>query len=233
MKRNVAQRLRPFRKYNVRIDLTPSQLREIGAVAIIWNDVEDIFDAIMCLGIGLPSSLWLEVSTRINGFDGKVAIIKAAAQKNLVIPDEVFELISATIEKAAGLKTYRDSVVHSRPFNTITGVGETIRRRGRVEHILLTTAALKTLYKWLDAVRLEFVAVCGIFDSAIVMKQLSDADAPDLEKRLPEQLFQEYVALLQERQTKRKALPPLPSLPPEHPFPTKVVRRRSTPKSTE
>jgi hypothetical protein len=56
---------------NIRDAFTPEQLAEIGAVALMWNQVEFQIDFILLVILKLPPSLWLPMVKRINGMDGK------------------------------------------------------------------------------------------------------------------------------------------------------------------
>jgi hypothetical protein len=106
MKRKVSTR-RETRNwsYDVRKDLTQAQLAGIGAVALAWNDAEAMYDLLLCVTLGLHHSLWRDVATRINGIDGKHAIIRKAITARFGLP-----LVSNFIDQ--GIE------------NTISAVGE-------------------------------------------------------------------------------------------------------------
>jgi hypothetical protein len=51
--------------YDIQKDLTPGQLKAIGAVMLAWNDVEGWIDHTLAVALDLPASVALEVTSRI------------------------------------------------------------------------------------------------------------------------------------------------------------------------
>src|SRR4249920_3359014 len=74
---------------SVRHDLDADQLKGVGAVAMAYNELEAFVDTIFVVITGLGEQLGLEVGTRINGVEGKVAIIKAAAKMLEMRPEDL------------------------------------------------------------------------------------------------------------------------------------------------
>jgi transposase-like protein len=68
---------------NIKEEVPEKQLSAIGALALAFNEVEANLDRLFFEVTGLDEHLQLEVSTRIGGIDGKLAIIKRGAEKIL------------------------------------------------------------------------------------------------------------------------------------------------------
>jgi hypothetical protein len=64
-------------------EVPQSTLAAIGALALAFNEAEANLDRLFFVATGLDESLQLEVSTRINGIDGKIEIISKGAKNFL------------------------------------------------------------------------------------------------------------------------------------------------------
>jgi hypothetical protein len=65
---------------NVRRDLSEKQLAWIGSVALEYNETELFLDLILTSSLG-QIDLGHELTSRINGTEGKIEIIKRAVEK--------------------------------------------------------------------------------------------------------------------------------------------------------
>lgn len=79
MRRRVRERIDLGAIRHVRPGLTDGQLAAIGRTAVIFNDMEACVDELLHRLAGLRPEIAFEVSTRINGLDGKIEIINQAA----------------------------------------------------------------------------------------------------------------------------------------------------------
>lgn len=150
------------RTEDVKRDLSPAQLQGIGAIAIAWNEVEFMLDCVLYSGLLLSGSSWLDVLTRLS-IDAKIELI-ASAEETLGIPDKMREAIQTSVRHTKELKELRNSVVHSKVFDASSGIGENIRRGGKVWQVLLVESALECLYHRLTLVHSELRSVLAIFD---------------------------------------------------------------------
>ncbi|MGQ0741101.1 MAG: hypothetical protein ACT4OG_02220 [Alphaproteobacteria bacterium] len=203
------------RSGDVRKNLTPEQLRGIGEVTMAYNEAEFLIDLCFGLGLQIEAGLWFEVSTRINGVDGLIAIIKKLVARDCEIDAATYALIENAFAAFKECKTYRDAVIHARILDAPSGLGEFVRKQGTHYHVLLTVEALNALYDRLVAVRTELVDVCCViacvFWASDLLRPLRAAD----EKLKVAQQAQEHAALLRLHQTERLSLPPLPTIPEE------------------
>lgn len=198
---------------DIKADFSAEQLQAIGAVAMNYNEMEFFIDTIFLVATNIPDSLSLEVSTRINGIEGKLEIIKQAikqydldpadvTQINVVLGDEGFML----------LKRYRDAVVHARAFNVPMGIGVKIDRRASMYEVLLTTSALNALYDRITATRHELHDAFSLIAIARAIKRFA---ADDPRTRSLAGAKSSYTAQFREHLSRRRSLPPLPAFPSE------------------
>jgi hypothetical protein len=78
----VPPRAYTFGSRDILNDYDRDVLTGIGAVALAWNNLETGINMALPIALCIEFSDWLQVTSRINGFDGKIAIIKHAV-KNL------------------------------------------------------------------------------------------------------------------------------------------------------
>ena len=91
-----------------------------------------MFDAALIGIADIPRELSLDVTSRINGFDGKSAIIKAAARNNYRFAKDICRMIEDTCAACELHKRYRDGLIHAHIRDPNDPVAETAQRRGIV-----------------------------------------------------------------------------------------------------
>lgn len=74
------------------------------------------------------------------------------------------ENIQRIVRSTKELKELRNSVVHARIFDAPKGIGENIRRGGKIWQVLLVEAALECLYNRLIVLHRELLSILAIFD---------------------------------------------------------------------
>jgi hypothetical protein len=84
-------------EFDVRHDISSRQLQALGAIAIIWTRLERRIDFAMCTALAIPHQLWVEVASRINGFDGKVELIKRGARHHIRVPPDAMTIIADSL----------------------------------------------------------------------------------------------------------------------------------------
>jgi hypothetical protein len=199
--------------YDVRKDTNSSHLAIIGAVTIAWNDVEALVDSVLCGAADVPAMLRLDITSRINGFDGKIAIIKKAARDHVYFPKAICVMIEATCGACEEHKRYRDGIIHARILDPHDAVAETTQRKGKTDEVLITEPALNALYDRLIAIQDELSEILSL---VYVMKQRRNFQRKGISGRLKlqiEQAVRRGQALLRDRQKTRLSLPPLPQFP--------------------
>lgn len=147
---------------NIKKDLSPAQLQSVGAVAISWNEVEFMLDCVLYSRLVLSGSSWLDVLTR-HSIDAKIDLI-ASAEETLRLPADLREIIHTSAKNTRVLKDFRNSVVHARIFDAPNGIGENIRRGGKIWQVLFIETALECLYNRLIVLHGELRSILAIFD---------------------------------------------------------------------
>lgn len=225
MRRKRQEGVENRRNDDVRLNLSHEQLAGIGAVAVAWNELEIFLHYLLGLSAGIPTPLWLEVSTRVNGLEGYVQIIRkgialCASLLNLE-KEEVIALMEKSLDAVLDYKQYRDGVIHARVFDAPTGLGELVKRRGQKDEVLLTVEALSALYVRLVLLRKELLAMMGLMNrlSRVVMLMESGAKP---NKQWLAQGIRAYTPRLRSHQNERLSLPPLPAFPKLPPIPPPV-----------
>lgn len=197
---------------DIKNEVPEKQLSAIGALALAFNEVEANLDRLFFEVTGLDEHLQLEVSTRIGGIDGKLAIIKRGAEK--ILDNAEWVQLTEMLGKGVfeNLKTYRDCVIHARHLNVNTGVGVKVDRQAQVFDVLLRQDALDAAYILLAALRREIAEAIPLIHGMKLLKEIA-ADDP---KRAPfESVTANHRAQFQRYRTERLSLPAIPEFPSE------------------
>jgi hypothetical protein len=187
----------------------------IGAVTIAWNGIEALVDAILCGAIDAPGMLRLEITSRINGFDGKTAIIKAASKSHVGFPEAISRMIEETCGVCELHKRYPDGIIHARVLDPDDPIAETAQRKGKTDEVLITETALNALHDRLTAIRHELFEILSL---VYLMKQRQNLQWRGIRGKSKLQIEQAILngeARLRDRQKERQSLPPLPKFPKE------------------
>jgi hypothetical protein len=201
--------------YTVLDAVDPEQLRLIGAICLEWNFIEDTLDFVFFNAIEVWWELSVEISSRINGLDGKVEIIKRAARIAKCLPDDVYNTVAQTLGAFTEYKRYRDGVVHVRLLNPKLEVAPTSIKRGAADEVIISKPALERLYTGLNILADEMSTLHQVLAFHLTREggPPDYRDVFDTTPREPLEQFRAYVALLREHQKRRLSLPPLPKFP--------------------
>lgn len=213
MKRKVP----PGRGFNVAardiLDLDEKILIGIGAVSLAWNNLEQGINFAVPVVLCIEFEDWLQVTSRINGFDGKIAIIKHAAKSFSHIKPKAYLALCETLNRIEEYKKYRDGVIHANITDPSSPVAPTHAQRGAEFETLITPEALLALYNHIQCVAAELNEIIGVFVEASINRR--DRGRTANSEQPNEARIQSYVARLQSNQNRRNALPPLPRFPDE------------------
>jgi hypothetical protein len=211
MRRTAPRHVTGRREADVRKNLSGEQLEWIGSVAIAWNELEILIDFAMANGLGVRAPLWDELTTRINGIEGKLQLVRKSLALLPEIEEQTVSLITNTLDAATECKKYRDGVIHARVFDAPTGIGVLMQRRAKSEHVLLTVEALRGLYDRLVLLRHEMGAIVLMLHGLTIYR--SRSARTDASKKRAEEAALGYASQLREHQMNRRSLPPLPQFP--------------------
>lgn len=184
------------------------QLVCIARIALIWNSIDETANITLEAALAVPSPMMMQVATRINGFDGKVELIKQYAA---FVSDDTALLsdIGESLSFAKTAKTYRDAVVHTIP-DFERGRGKTIKTQARVLRIDISRGALTNIYAHVGYVDLELVEVMDII-RALRREETSESEVV---KQQAAREIADCLGQLRFLHGARKMLPRLPPLPP-------------------
>jgi hypothetical protein len=205
-----------FMAGDIKRDLTKEQLAAIGAISLAYNKAEDRIDDLFGVVTALDGQMRLEVSTRINGIDGKIAIITHGAKEFGLTDEEQFsleELLGEGVFKK--LKKYREAVIHSRINHAPVGIGYTIERKAKINEVLLSQNALDALYDHLIACCSELSVAAAVLQHA---RTVNNAAPDDPNREQHEANRSGSSAQFRRYRTLRQSLPPIPEFPSESEF---------------
>lgn len=206
-----------FKGYNVRQHVDPKRLQAIGAMILEWNYIEGALNLVLDLALKLPFQLWVPVHSRINGTDGKIALIKETFDLPAKIPEEAQAPIRKALNAVEHYKRYRDGIAHAFLTHPDQIVAESIQRKGMTDEVLLSQEALDCLNDHLDALQMELDALAMIFHYRAAGFLARD----DSEREQFAEGIRQAMAQLRHFQGMRENLKPLPEFPAEPQAPAK------------
>jgi hypothetical protein len=216
MKRPSSGKLAHLLHGDIERDLTQAQLAKIGAISFAYNNAEHAITKLFGAAIGLNAQMLLEVCTRINGTEGRIAIILEGAKQRLFVSKELQRLLEDSLGENgfAGLKKYREAVIHARLVSSPLAVGKTVERRAKTNEVLLSQKALDALYEHLKAITAELESASGVLIMVAASKDLVPEPSAR-KKELAAAVESIVLAQYRENHKKRLALQPIPEFPQE------------------
>jgi hypothetical protein len=196
-------------------DIGTERLVYFGAISLAWNMVEGAIDTGLALSLELFPGMWTEVTSRINGFDGKVAILKRACERQMYFPAEYSVVVADTFGLIEKCKQYRDAVLHVKMMDPAASVAPSFERRGETFEVLVTKDALMRLYDLIMAARVEADQIVQMLHHLVRQRGRVLPELSKDEKKSALRAAEECLVQLRSYQEKRKALPPLPEFPEE------------------
>ena len=192
--------------------LPVEHLAELGAVCLAWNVVEDRVDALLQTGLDISSNIAQHVTSRINGMDGKIAIVKEMLKVFPPAPEFFQEMVSITLAGVSECKGARDGAIHARLYSHTTELAYSAQRQGRMDEIVFTREALNGVYDRLTILDHELRCIRSAYDAYLTGSGYRRYASFIETGGTPPEIFQRHVRGLQEYQATRKFLPPLPTV---------------------
>ena len=136
-------------------EYTPSRADQelaalVGHMTFLWNYIENALDWTLDQAIEAPPALRVDVRSRINGLDGKLAIIKKCVGLPSKFSDGERTLVLNTLGCFDELKRARDAVTHVRIGNAERDVAPSFERQGDIYEALVSKDAITTLNMHLE-----------------------------------------------------------------------------------
>jgi hypothetical protein len=236
MKRPQPPDAKPGRyEHDIKKAYTAQQLAEIGAIALVWNQIDEFINFLLYIVLRMPLGLWMPTTKRINGMDGKIEILRKRATQSKILNDDARAVIKLSLDAVMEYKGYRDAIVHSVPFDVDKGIAQRIGSRADVSQILLTIDALTAFYERLTLLLKELQEIDLLFRLAdeVGAKAVYRRENVDpLERRRTRDVPIQTVRA-REHQKMRLSLPPLPEFPDEDQAPSEMGGTNRRPCSGE
>lgn len=216
MKRIIRDKSRYFREeaYNALTDIDPERLKLLAAIAIEYTSLEVMVDLALRDLLRLD---WDEtdVVSRINGFEGKVAIIKATSQASATLKGEPATLVADTLGEIGVLKTYRDAVAHADIHEPKAEIVRTSTKHGKPYEVDISISTLTVLFNRVMALQVEMTHAFRVLSHHFDHDDLEMGKYSDASEVISGRPFQEHLAQLRDYQSSRRLLPAIPKLPEE------------------
>lgn len=201
-----------FNAFDALTEVNAEVLQLLSAFAIEFNHMEHTLDEMLHLLLQVDTErapyFGFEVTSRINGMDGKLELIKGRYAASQVLAPEV-STIAPTLTAVAEFKGYRDALIHARVVPS-SSVATTFVRRGSTHEVDLSVHTLAILYRHLVALGVEVTALYLLSEhnwSDMELVPEGDHD-PEVLRRGPG-FIGARTHLLECRET-RKSLPEIP-----------------------
>jgi len=159
--------------------------------------------------------MWIEITSRIHGLDGKIAIIKRAAKIIHKLLDETLGVLAETFGAIELHKKYRDGIAHARIAHPEALVAATAQRKGMEDEVIVSKEALDALCARLEAIQTEANVIMFMFHFIWLLRLGSDVSSKERESA--ERELQSCLPQLQNLQRSRQRLP-IPKFPADSPM---------------
>jgi len=212
MSRKLAKDAKPGRRpEDPKEAYTQEQLAEVGAIALIWNQIDNFLNFLIYIALQPPLYMLWEVGRRLRGTHAKIELLRIAAERSKLLNDEARECIKYTLDGVVECNRHRDKLIHSFPFDTDKGIVSAFKHHTDIVQMLVKTGALSGLYQRMKLILDELREIDLLY-------RLADEDGaravyPEERDPLERRRIRDVpmqTAQAQARQSKRKALPPLP-----------------------
>lgn len=197
-------------EHDVLKDFDHERLTHIGAISLQWNFIEGITDECVDQALGLEFGLGPHVYSRINGMDGKIAIIRKVLSVNVVLATDEKALCNLVLDAVADLKRYRDNIIHARIADPNDRTALSAPNKGTAYEIAITLDALVAIYSRLEYLGNEIVGLWRVLHLVGGHQWPFTEGEADPERLRSGRDFLSAIALIREHQSLRLSLPPLP-----------------------
>jgi hypothetical protein len=196
---------------------TSEQLAEVGAIILLWNQVETFVDWLIYMAVNPPIYLFWDAARRFKGIGAKVELLRIAADRNKILSDEAKQVIKTTLDGIVEYKRLRDNIAHSTPHDLDKGIVNTFKYGSEMMQTLVTMPALNGLYLRLRLLMDELREVDVLYRIGHPDKRRRPFRRGDDGRHAPLRPLdvQAQTAQALRRQKDRLSLPPLPEFPDE------------------
>ena len=152
------------------------QLTTIAWIVLEWNTLEEALNYATGALLGLRRREdHLAVCTRINGLDGKQAIINQLVASFNLEDQQLRDDIKESLEHVAVCKRHRDNIAHMRAGFDKEET-ESVRHRGKIVKVSMKVETLELVKDHLSAASDEVIELFNIFSSVRDIRQARSAE---------------------------------------------------------
>jgi hypothetical protein len=193
---------------------TTEQLAEVGAVILLWNQVEGLLDLLIYTAQNPP--IW-DVSRHLRGVPARIKLLRLAADRNEILLDDAKNMIKTTLDAVQEYEKLRNNIAHSMPYDIEKGIAHGYTYDTDMAQTIVTVPALNGLYLRLKMLIYELREAHVLFLFAHPDEQRRPYRLLARDQRVPPgpQDVEERTLGALRLQKKRLSLPPLPEFPDE------------------
>lgn len=210
MVRRKSTAYRDWTHYDLIESVPQDTLALVGAICLEWNFIEDIFDRLVSEVAGIRYEFAAEITSRINGFEGKKQVVVKGLDGYSILQSDDVEAIKSAIAHAFRLKQCRDNLVHARLYDPSETIVGTFTKHGSKQETLFERGYLSDLYNHLRAMSDEIVAIYRLLDQFSFRNYPFEDDVCDPVQLRSTPKFLDLHAQVAGHRAQRLALPQLP-----------------------
>ena len=187
---------------------TIHQLAEVGAVVLIWNEIDSFVDWLLNSALRPPDSLFWEIGRSMR-LEAKLDILRERATRSRIFNDDARSCIRISLNAISEYNKYRNCIAHSVPYYPDRGRALTADHKAALFQVLVTKDTLSALYSKLSLLLTELKEIDLLY-------RLADEHGEErypIRQRLRDMLA--HIVKVRETQKARLSLPTLPMFPDE------------------
>jgi hypothetical protein len=192
------------------------QLAEVGAIVLLWNQIEAFIDFLTFIALRPRISLFWDITRRLRGISARVELLRLAADRNKILTSTEKQIIKTALDGVIEYKRYRDNIAHSMPYDADKGIAHSFKYGSELVQTLVTMPALTGLYMRMKLLMDELREVDMLYRIADDDETRRPRGARhDPRSPLYGSVAPSRTALALQRQKERLSLEPLPEFPDE------------------
>lgn len=228
MKRSPGRTASSSRYNRIKDNLSTEQFAGVGSFILLFNEIEGVIKSFLADQLDLRGNFRRDLVSRLSGLPAVMELIKLHAEHT--IPDVaglpngevtlmvdsckpvLIEVLTNTLNAAAELKGYRDTIAHATVLDREAAIGIGGGGKKKTYEVLLAAKALDGLFERAEALNIELQTVKNVVIWSYQSTCLFVADPNG--KKFKVQFTPEVQAMLDhalEQQRNRLSLAPLPA----------------------
>lgn len=202
------------RFYSVRKEIGGKRLQLLGSIAMNYTFIEDMTDSLLHAALRLHPEFHYEISSRINGTEGKVAILNKVLSINVVLDDQDGKSFKDSLATIIQCKLFRDSIIHALVIDPKDDFALSAPNRGASSYkFAFSSQYLSQINLFLQAFLQELIYVYRIMEGEYFIQDDFDVvnehgGSVSPEKTRSSKRFRQSMAQYRRSRSRRQALLP-------------------------